>query len=326
MTNTSMDRSRIDRGAIFVVIFLVTALTLGYLMVGGTLPTKLPGYNNNLVNVVIPTPQPAKNNLQLYTFSGATITPYPTMAGGPLPAKSTIPVQQVDCNHVLTGSQEPGILWAYDLAMSPAAGNQLALRVFYDDEHALTLGAGNVSPMTKQPADHISKPNVGDLTQRDPNKLPFAPVVFLTDNTTNPSSNTGDGENNGTPLPPSDVFGSWKALGGIDPVQPNATNMGGADPWPASNGPVDTGLGGVGGIEMDFAHDLDYTSEILWKISDLKANGQALVPGHTYRAEFVIHDGDSTGDIGEACVNIQIPQAGSGTGGGGNTASPSAHP
>jgi hypothetical protein len=264
-------------------------------MVGGTIPTKLPAYNNNLVALspAPPDPNVTTDSLQLRTFYGATITPYPTAAGGPV--GGTNPLQYQDCGHVLIGKTEPEIMWAFDLNSSAASGNQMAIKAFYADEHALTLGSGTVSPMTKQPADHIINPNVGDLTQRDPNKLPFAPSVFLTDTTTTPNADTGDAENGGTPLPPSDVFGSWKALGAADPSQPNAANLAGGDAWPPSNGP--TG---------DEGHDVNYTDEIIWKLSDLKLNGQPLTPGHTYRAEIVIHDGDSTGDIGEACVGFQM--------------------
>src|SRR5581483_10127090 len=99
----------------------------------------------------------------------------------------------------------------------------------------------------------------------------------------------------GTPVSPSDVYGSWKAFGAGDPSQPNAANLAGADPWPASNGPVG-----------DEGHDVSYTSEIILKLTDLRLNGQPLTPGHTYRAEIVIHDGDQTGDIGEACVGFQM--------------------
>lgn len=73
-----LQKGKIERGAIFVVIILVTLMFAAYIFVGGTLPTKLPGANNNLVVVAPPSLQPAKNNLQLYTFSGATVTPVPT--------------------------------------------------------------------------------------------------------------------------------------------------------------------------------------------------------------------------------------------------------
>jgi hypothetical protein len=290
------DRRKIDRGSIFIVVFLICAITLGYLMVGGTIPTKLPGYNNNLV-AVSPAPSDAytqKDSLQLRTFSGATITPYPTLAGGPI--LSSTPLQIQSCGHVLIGKEEPDILWAINLNSSPASGNEQAIKAFYADEYALTLGVGAISAMTKQPADHVTKPNVGDLSKRDPNKLPFAPSVFLTDTTTDPNSNSGDAENGGSPVSPSDVFGSWKALGANDPNQPNAADLAGGDPWPPSNGP--TG---------DEGHDVSYTSEVIWKLSDLKLNGQPLTPGHTYRAEIVLHDGDSIGDIGVACIGFQMP-------------------
>jgi|SRR5579885_303808 len=89
MSIASIQRTegKIDRGSVFIVVIITTLAFVGYSFVGGVLPTELPGPNNNLVTVHQPTLGPAQNNLQLYTFSGATITPFPTLP----PAAATAP-------------------------------------------------------------------------------------------------------------------------------------------------------------------------------------------------------------------------------------------
>jgi hypothetical protein len=52
-----------------------------------------------------------------------------------------------------------------------------------------------------------------------------------------------------------------------------------------------------------------YGAETRWDIDALKTAG-VLQSGHTYRLQFMVHDGDqnkSGGDVGEACVNVAIP-------------------
>lgn len=76
---TKFEKGTIERGAIFIVIIIMTLVFAAYIFVGGTLPTKMPGTNNNLVVLIPPSKQPARSNLQLYTFSGATVTPFPSI-------------------------------------------------------------------------------------------------------------------------------------------------------------------------------------------------------------------------------------------------------
>ncbi len=43
-----------------------------------------------------------------------------------------------------------------------------------------------------------------------------------------------------------------------------------------------------------------------------------LQPGHTYRLQFMVHDGDQNktgGDVGQACVNVDIPDCAIGASG-----------
>jgi len=58
-----------------------------------------------------------------------------------------------------------------------------------------------------------------------------------------------------------------------------------------------------------------FGAEVRWDVTNLKLTdttdpnyGLALIPGHTYRFQFIVHDGDQNkvgGDTGQACVNAQ---------------------
>ncbi len=263
-------------------------------MVGGTLPTKNPKENTNLVAVNKLPLGPSKSSLQLRTFSGATITPFSTQT--PLPTDMPNQPTLVDCGGQITGTQEIEMLWAHSLDASPASDNQLVLKAFYTNKYALLLGSGSISSMQKHPADHISNPNIGNAAIKDNDNFPLFPAIFLTDITNNPGDTSGDAQTGGQPNKPDDVYGTWKASGTPDPAA-NNTNLGpGADTWPPANGPGDG------------PHDSIFTAEIIWKLSNIKAkNNVSLLPGHIYRAQIALHDGGNPGDIGVACLNFQAP-------------------
>jgi hypothetical protein len=179
-------------------------------------------------------------------------------------------------------------------------GDHVAL--FYNDEHAMTLGVNpGVTPMTTNPS-HATNPSVGNTTATDPSGRPEFPAAFVTDISTNSSSTSGDWQqqtNNNGAISPSDVFGTWKAATqsgtsitpGPDPAK-NNWNLGtGADPVPTTNGalPKNEGFG----------------TEATWSFTKL-----GLASGSTYRIEFMVHDGDQTkvgGDSGEACLIVTAP-------------------
>ena len=55
---------------------------------------------------------------------------------------------------------------------------------------------------------------------------------------------------------------------------------------------------------------LGYVTEARWNVNDLTCNGVPLQRGHTYRMQFMVHDGDqnkSGGDVGQACSIVTIP-------------------
>ena len=108
-------------------------------------------------------------------------------------------------------------------------------------------------------------------------------------------------------VPPSKVCGVWKGAKrtldttkvpnkltvtpDADPAK-NGTNLGvGSDPFPTL--PAGTKLEGYG-------------AEAIWNVDEL-----GLQAGHTYRLQFMVHDGDQNktgGDVGQACVNIAVPE------------------
>jgi hypothetical protein len=165
---------------------------------------------------------------------------------------------------------------------------------------------------------------------------PMRPSLFITDISVAANPRHGDWQYHGdqTLNNPNDVFGTWKgatrfidhtvspAGSGVTPddesaVQPNGTNgiaknnwhlgtcSGGATCDNAPAGLTNQGYGaevrwdvlptgGVGGLRNTDTTDPGY--------------GQLLIPNHTYRFQFIVHDGDQNkvgGDTGEACVNAQ---------------------
>jgi hypothetical protein len=212
-------------------------------------------------------------------------------------------------------------------AIVPSGGAPIAsVRLYYNDEHALTLGVRSVvvegrthdfpvSELTDNPGT-VRSPRtgtndlVGDDAGTDPVGRPMWPALFVTDTTANPEARGGDWQMGGKAWNPSAVFGTWKSAVrtvsmGIAEVTPDADpakngwDLGGGDPLPASlmNGMGMMGMKGMMG--MNGAKDEGYGAEVRWDL--------VLVVGHTYRIQVMVHDGDQNkvgGDSGEACVNF----------------------
>src|SRR5437899_2590309 len=187
------------------------------------------------------------------------------------------------------------------------------IQAFYNDEHALTLGENlngfSITPFvaaypkpntTTKLADDASPVSIGDPNAADPQARPIYPALFLTDITSGPST-SGDWQqqsNHSTAKPPDFVAGTWKSFTPgasiSDPAKNNWWLGPNADAVPLINGalPKDEGFG----------------AEVRWNISNLPG----LIPGHSYRAQFMVHDGDqnkSGGDVGEAWFNFGLPLA-----------------
>src|SRR5439155_1409797 len=135
---------------------------------------------------------------------------------------------------------ESTVLRAFSPKGSVRAEPGLTIKVWYNDEHALTLGVRRV----------VVKTRTGTTTT----DYPFTTL----------------------------------ATNALDPAR-NNWNLGSGDPAPA-------GLSNEG-----------WSAEIRWNVDDLVAAGK-MIPGHTYRLQFMVHDGDQNstgGDSGEGCVNVQ---------------------
>jgi hypothetical protein len=248
-----------------------------------------------------------------------------------------------DCGYPSTGSalsstvfNESEVLRAIVPSGSWPTGT---ISVFYNDEHALTLGVRSVVvksasgttttdyPVTALPAVPGSAlapqtgTNVlaGDQSGLDTSLRPMWPSLFITDVSANPTSRAGDWQQGGRPRAPDAVFGTWKAaVRTVDTtVTPNLVTIT-PDADPAKNkwdlgtgGPVPAGLASEG-----------FGAEARWNV--------ALVPGHSYRIQVLVHDGDQNkvgGDSGEACVLFcaggSCSECGSdGSGGSGGTSCP----
>jgi hypothetical protein len=221
-------------------------------------------------------------------------------------------------------------------AIQPAGGAPDGIvRLFYNDEHALTLGVRSVVvktasgttttdfPVSPLPADPgaVMSPQtgtnqlIGDESGLDASLRPMWPVLFITDITANAQSRAGDWQQGGVPINPNAVFGTWKAaVRTVDKtVTPNTVTITpDADPakndWSLSTGDTaPTGLGNEG-----------FGAEARWSV--------ALVASHSYRLQVIIHDGDQNkagGDSGEACVLFCSGGSSTGSGGSGGGGEPS---
>jgi hypothetical protein len=224
-----------------------------------------------------------------------------------------------DCGYpTTTGSSLSKVTFSENevlAAIQPqGAAPQGIVRLFYNDEHALTLGVRQVAiktssgttttdypvtPLATNPGSAINPQTgtnmlVGDQRGIDASLRPMWPVLFITDISNNPMNREGDWQMGGRPSAPSAIFGSWKAaVRTIDNTKNPAvtTITPDADPtknnWNLAGGdPVPAGLGNEG-----------YGAEARWDVT--------LAPGHSYRLQVLVHDGDQNktgGDSGEACV------------------------
>jgi len=215
----------------------------------------------------------------------------------------------------------------------PVGDNQL--KVWYNDEYAVGLGIRRVvvytSPTDSTVTDYPVSPSpaspacmtglqfgatnqsglqTGNDTAVDGGR-PIWPVVYVTDITLNKGARTGDWEAGSTSgIPASRVCGVWttgvrrvftylgnKVTVTMDP-SPAAQNH-----WNLGAG-ADTPPGGFGAFP-----DLGYGAEVSW---DLTTFG--FQPGHRYRLETILHDGDQQsdagGDAGHGCTRVVVSQQG----------------
>ena len=199
------------------------------------------------------------------------------------------------------------------------------IRAWYTDEHALTLGvrqlfvdnktgadvttnytfagmSGNPASATGNPVAYGSTLTSGEGAAVDPSGRPLFPAMFVTDLTANGmSSRAGDWQQGGVALAPNALYGTWKAA--VEKVNktvtPAVTTI-----TPDADPKVNHKNVGPGGINPPLSvQDQGYSTEIVWNV----ANIPGYDPTHTYRVQFMVHDGDQNkagGDVGQACINI----------------------
>lgn len=207
-----------------------------------------------------------------------------------------------------------------------------AIKAWYTDEHALLLGIRQVNvktghngtTTTNYPVTPLNanlgaiNPSVGTTALTGPqsgtdlatwnstygyqdNGRPFWPALFITDITDNAADRSGDWQQHGTPYVPSAVFGTWKsAIKTVDQTRSPWVITVTTDADPAKNnwtGIPDVPLGG-----FDSYENQGYSAEVRWNADQL-----GLIPGHTYRIQVMVHDGDQNkvgGDVGQGCMII----------------------
>ena len=161
-----------------------------------------------------------------------------------------------------------------------------------------------VTPLTSNPGGAV-RPMVGttaltgDQAGTDQVGRPIFPALFITDVTFNPNDKSGDWQFGGTPIPPHAVYGTWKAgVRTVDKTRTPALVSVDLDNDPAKNG---WNLGEGGPVPPGLMNQ-GYGAEVRWNVNEL-----GLIPGHTYRLYFMVHDGDQNkvgGDAGHACLNV----------------------
>jgi hypothetical protein len=157
------------------------------------------------------------------------------------------------------------------------------------------------------------------------NSRPVWPALFITDITANPNDTSGDWQQGGTAaIAPNAIYGTWKAAtkcvnystailqcppgaptkngvaasGGHPGISlmvdaDTASNCSGSGSSFKCNGVPDTPSGGWTQSQL-------WGAELVWNIDYL-----GLKPGHAYRLQIMLHDGDqnkSGGDAGQGCM------------------------
>src|SRR4051812_46779670 len=189
---------------------------------------------------------------------GIFVGSVPSISAAPLGAPQAAKAPGIDtCGYSDATFNESDILYGIGVFGS---GFNARVGMFLSDEKGLSLGVNGATPNTSNP-QHVSDPNLGDLSQTDPSGRIFAPTIYVTDVTNNPNDKSGDWQNGGTPVTHvDDVYGVWSTgtmtngQYAIDqlPAGKNNGNLGpGADPSPAN--PINEG----------------YDSETVWNVTSL---------------------------------------------------------
>jgi hypothetical protein len=222
---------------------------------------------------------------------------------------------------------ESEVLRAAEPGPTNCASAGAAIKLWYNDEHALTLGVRRVIvktstgttttdyPISPGPSTPgcVLNPQVGTTVasgDQSGNDVaggggrPLRPALFITDLTMNgATSRAGDWQQGGVGISPHKVCGTWKAaVKALDKTRVPELVTVTPDGDPTRN---DWNLGG-GDAPPDGLVNQGYGAECVWFVDQLD-----LIAGHTYRMYFMVHDGDqnkSGGDVGHACTTVHIPE------------------
>ena len=234
-----------------------------------------------------------------------------TLAVWALPSSAAQSPGNDNCGYPASSFGEPSVLrWA----QINGVGLTGTISAFANDEKGLLLGVDGATRNVANP-QHASNASGGDPSRTDPSGRPYFPALYITNLTAHPSSSgtgAGDFQNGGLPrnVGPAgpfidDVFGTWATAtdsGGHyraqAPVGKNNWNLG-----DGSDAPV--------GTTFSAMQSEGYGAEVRWNSSHLTdSDGRPLAPGHTYRIQFIVHDGDQNktgGDAAEFCTTLAIP-------------------
>ncbi len=208
-----------------------------------------------------------------------------------------------------------------------------SIKLWYTDEHAMTLGVRQVSvkkasgtTVTNYPITPytgtlnngvcVSNPLFGttiasgaqsgnDVALPDGNGRPLRPVLYVTDLTVNgATSRAGDWQQGGIGHNPTSICGSWK---GATTLVDSTRNPVTYDVVPDADPPKNHWNIGGGEAPPAGVADDGYGTLVSWDVAQL-----GLIPGHTYRILVMVHDGDQNktgGDAGELCTTLVIVPA-----------------
>jgi hypothetical protein len=210
------------------------------------------------------------------------------------------------------------------------------IRLWYSDEHALTLGVRQVIVKEKTgttiknfditPGTSVAAvasdvkigadDQSGDWTGNDvavDGGRPLYPCIYVTDISEDLMSRAGDWQQNtnskkAVAIAPDMVYGLWKsAVRTVDKTKtPNLVTITvDADPNKSNGWNLAGGKTPPPGTPNE-----KYGALIQWDVNKVLADG-VFQRGHIYRIQFMVHDGDQNkagGDVGQSCTTIYIPK------------------
>jgi uncharacterized repeat protein (TIGR01451 family) len=265
------------------------------------------------------------------TATSPTPTPTPTATGTPTPCtlQPCTPAYPFVSNNPQTNVafNESTVMKGFRISTSGNGCTPVSIQAFYSDEHALTLGvrqvANKVGKNTTTTNYDVAKlaTNPGSATNpavgasqanggTDTAGRPMFPALFITDLSAGPGTTNalaGDWQYGGAGVPPTAVFGAWKAaVKTIDCSKNPCTTTVTPDADPAKSGAKNTWNLGPGADPVPAGLTTeDYDAEVRWDVNTL-----GLISGHQYRLYFMVHDGDQNktgGDVGQACGFFTMP-------------------